>query len=157
MKLVYMPPGALIPYEKNAKEHPEKQIAALAKVITEFGFDQPIVVDQNNVIIKGHGRRLAALRLKLEEVPVVVRDIASNDARFLRVADNKVNSLEWDAVAVKHELQELSALDFDLDLTLFETAEIAALENIEERSMAGSIAITLGDTTHECPTCNYKW
>jgi len=64
----------ITPFHKNMKLHPEEQIVKLAFQIQEHGFDQPIVVDKDMVIIKGHGRWLAAKYLKLKKVPVVVRD-----------------------------------------------------------------------------------
>lgn len=69
------------PYKKNAKNHPPEQINALAKSIKEFGFNQPIVIDKNNVIIVGHGRYEAAKVLGLEEVPVIVADLDEERAR----------------------------------------------------------------------------
>ena len=66
------------PYEKNAKKHPDKQVIQVAASIQEFGFNQPIVVDKNNVIIVGHGRYLAARMLGLEKAPVITLDFTEN-------------------------------------------------------------------------------
>jgi ParB-like chromosome segregation protein Spo0J len=63
------------PYEKNAKKHPKKQVEQVAKSIKSFGFNQPIVVDKNNVVIVGHGRLEAAKFLNLEDVPVITVDL----------------------------------------------------------------------------------
>lgn len=81
----------LIPYSKNAKRHPAEQVRLIANSIREFGFQQPIVVDKHNVVIIGHGRLLAAKRLKIAEVPVVIADELTEDQiKALRLADNKV-------------------------------------------------------------------
>ena len=70
MNIEYLRPNELIPYGKNAKRHPAKQVRLIANSIKQFGFRQPIVVDKDNVVVIGHGRLLAAKRLRLEQVPV---------------------------------------------------------------------------------------
>lgn len=103
----------LIPYELNSKVHDEKQVEKIAKSIQEFGWDQPIVVDSDGVIIKGHGRRMAALKLGLAKVPVLVRDDLSPDqVRAARLADNRVAVGDIDAELLQ---KELASLDFDLE------------------------------------------
>lgn len=104
---------ALIPYELNSKVHDEKQVQKIAKSITQFGWDQPIVVDGDGVIIKGHGRRLAAIQLGLKEVPVLVRDdLDPEQVRAARLADNRVALSDIDTDLLR---QELADLNFDLD------------------------------------------
>lgn len=101
------------PYKLNAKIHDQKQVERIAKSIAEFGWDQPLVVDSEGVIIKGHGRRLAALHLGLTHVPVLVRDDLTEDqARAARLADNRVALGDIDSDLLQ---QELANLDFDLD------------------------------------------
>jgi len=103
----------LIPYELNSKIHDEKQVEKIAKSIQEFGWDQPIVVDCNGVIIKGHGRRLAAIKLGLAKVPVLVRhDLTEEQVRAARLADNRVAVGDIDAELLQ---KELASLDFDLE------------------------------------------
>lgn len=95
----------LIPYEMNAKQHPEDQVRKLATAISKFGWTQPIVVWKNGEIIAGHGRRLAAISLGLKKVPVVVRsDLSKAEADALRLADNKVTSTTYDEMMVQDEL-----------------------------------------------------
>lgn len=104
--------GTVHPYELNAKIHDVKQVERIAKSIREFGWDQPIVVDADGVIIKGHGRRLAALSLGLTQVPVWVRDdLTPAQVRASRLADNRVavGDLNTDVLQ-----QELADLEFDL-------------------------------------------
>lgn len=82
------------PYELNAKIHSEEQVAKIAESIARFGWDRPIVVDKNGVIIKGHGRRLAAIKLGLIEVPVLVRDdLNEEQVKAARLADKDRHSV----------------------------------------------------------------
>lgn len=123
---------SITPYIQNTKKHPTEQIDRLAGSIAEFGWDQPIVVDGDGVIIKGHGRREAALRLGLKEVPVVVRtDLSPAQVKAARIADNKVAESEWDVGALTLELQDLDG-ELDLGLLGFEPDELAALLNPEQ-------------------------
>lgn len=100
------------PYEKNAKLHTEEQVASIAKSIQTYGFDQPIVVDGEGVIIKGHGRRLAALHLGMSKVPVIVRtDLTANEANASRLADNRVAQGDVDTDLLQSELEEIASHD----------------------------------------------
>ena len=72
MKVEYFSPDELIPYDKNAKQHTPTQVEKIANSIKRFGWQQPIVVDRNKVVIIGHGRLLAAKQLMLDLVPVVL-------------------------------------------------------------------------------------
>ena len=106
--------GSLKPYPKNAKKHPKKQIEQVANSIKEFGFNQPIVVDKNNVVIVGHGRLEAAKLLKMKEVPTLQVDLTEEQAKAYRLADNKLNESDWEMDLVIDELKELSEGMFDL-------------------------------------------
>ena len=119
-------PDTLIPYSNNAKEHPEEQVKKIASSIKNYGWDQPIVVDGENEIIKGHGRLQAAELLGLDEVPVITReDLTEAEAKAARIADNKTAESEWDEDLLTTELEILDE-DFDVDLedTGFEQEEI---------------------------------
>jgi len=121
-------PAALIPYEKNAKVHSAEQIAKVAASIAEFGFDQPIVVDGQGVIIKGHARREASLQLGLPRVPVVVRtDLSPTQVKAARLADNKIAESPWDEALLREELQQLEDQDFALDLVGFSDEDLRGL------------------------------
>lgn len=106
------------PYPKNAKKHPKKQIQQVANSIKEFGFNQPIVIDKDNVVIVGHGRLEAAKLLGLKDVPVIQVDLTEERAKAYRLADNKLNESEWDMDLVIEELKGLS--EEMLDLTGFD-------------------------------------
>ena len=97
------------PYDRNAKIHSPEQVEKLAKAIKAFGWTQPIVVDANGVIIAGHGRRLAAIHLGRRKVPVLCRrDLTQAQANALRLADNRVTSVEYDMSMVQDELRRIS-------------------------------------------------
>lgn len=102
------PIESITPYKKNAKKHPKKQVGQIANSIKEFGFNQPIVIDKEGVIIVGHGRYEAAKELGLTEVPVLEVDLTEEQAKAYRLADNKLNESEWDMGLVIEELKGLS-------------------------------------------------
>jgi DNA modification methylase len=110
--------GLIKPYEKNAKKHPAKQIKQVAESIKAFGFNQPIVVDKNGVIIVGHGRYEAAKLLGLKDVPAIKVNLTDEQAKAYRLADNKLNESEWDMGLAIEELKGLS--DELIDLTGFD-------------------------------------
>lgn len=122
---------ALIAYERNAKLHPKKQLQQIANSIREFKFINPIIIDANNVIIAGHGRFEAAKLLGLKEVPTITVDHLSDaQVKAYRMADNQLTmNSGYDMDLIKVELGELARLDldFDLEITGFETAEIDIL------------------------------
>ncbi len=128
-EIILCDPNELIPYNKNSKTHPDYQIERLAKNFNEFGFDQPIVVDGNNVIIKGHGRRLAALKAGLAEVPVIIRtDLTETQIKAARIADNKLAETDWDIDFLKEDLSDLLEEDFDLDFIGFSDDDLADMD-----------------------------
>jgi len=97
------------PYSKNAKKHPKKQIEQVAKSIEEFGMNQQIVVDNDGVIIVGHGRFAALQMLGWDVKPewIKVVDLTEQQAKAYRLADNKLNESDWDMELVIEELKEL--------------------------------------------------
>lgn len=102
------------PYGKNAKKHPDDQVLMIANSIKEFGFNQPIVVDKEGVIIVGHGRYLAAHFLGMDQVPVLELDLDEEKVKAYRLADNKLNESDWDMQLVIQELKDLSMPMLDL-------------------------------------------
>jgi len=116
------------PYARNARVCPENAIAKVAASLTEFGWRQPIVVDEGGVIIAGHTRLLAAQRLGLETVPVhVAAGLTPEQVKAYRLMDNRsAQETSWDEELLPLELSELAGLDFDLALTGFEPDELAA-------------------------------
>jgi ParB-like chromosome segregation protein Spo0J len=119
----------LIPYVRNARTHSEDQVAQIAASIAEFGFVNPILIGSDDVIVAGHGRLLAARRLGLAEVPVIVLDhLSEAQHRALVIADNKLaENAGWDETMLRAELAALHDEDFDLDLLGFAEAELGRL------------------------------
>lgn len=104
------------PYPQNAKKHPKEQIDHIANSIRQFGWQQPIVLDNENVVIIGHGRLAAAKKLKLKEVPCCyASDLTEEQVKALRLADNKTNESEWDFDLLEEELTDI----FDIDMSDF--------------------------------------
>lgn len=123
----YRAPESLTPYVKNAKKHTVEQIDKIAGQIASFGFDQPIVVDTSGVIIKGHGRREAAIRLGLTRVPVIVTDLTEHEAMASRIADNKVAISDFDKDLLRFDIHTLDQYNIDLKLTAFDKWELDLL------------------------------
>jgi len=107
-QIYFLPTTALKPYYQNVKTHDRKNVADIANLLARYDFDQPIVVDANNVIIKGHGRYMAALYANRKLVPVIVRDdLTPEQVQASRIADNRVFELgETDFDVVKSELAD---------------------------------------------------
>ena len=116
------------PYDKNPRLN-DDAVEVVAKSIREFGFRQPIVVDEDGVIIIGHTRLKAAKSLGLSEVPVhVARGLSLEQVKALRIADNQTATIaEWDYDLLPIELSELRGMDFDLGLLGFDSDELAQL------------------------------
>lgn len=125
--IIMVDPAKITPYAKNAKKHTAKQIEKLAGLIAAFGFDQPILIDSDGIIVKGHGRREAAIRLGLKEVPCIVSELDEYQNMANRMADNAVVSLEYDEDMLKFDLGTLARQDFDLQLTGFDTGKLETL------------------------------
>ena len=126
MRIKQLPIDDIIPYARN----PRKNDIAVQKVATsihEFGFRQPIVVDEDHVIICGHTRHKAALSLGLDKVPVhVATGLTKAQVRAYRLADNRAGQeSSWDDDLLKFELSDLNDLNFDLSLMGFDESEIA--------------------------------
>lgn len=140
----------LIPYDKNAKIHTETQIESLAKVIKSQGWDVPIVVDKDGVIIKGHGRRLAAIHMGLKEVPVICRtDLTPAQVRAARLSDNRVALTDFDTTMIREEIAALNTEGFDVSLMGFDTKEIDMM--IKDLDSVDTGAFEVPDQPEEKP------
>jgi DNA modification methylase len=128
-KVERRPIDALIPYARNARTHSEEQVAQIAASIREWGWTVPVLVDETGGIIAGHGRVMAARKLGLPEVPVMVAAGWSEAQRRAYVlADNKLAlNAGWDTAMLAEELKGLADLGFDAALTGFSADELAAL------------------------------
>lgn len=125
------------PYDKNQKKHPDKQLKQIARSIKEFGWQQPIVVDKNGIIIVGHGRYFAYIKYKVEmglpEPRIEVADkLNEEQVKAYRLADNKLNESDWDMEFVVEELRELNLKGFDIDLTGFDRDLLIELDKNDD-------------------------
>jgi ParB family chromosome partitioning protein len=123
----------LIPYGNNSRTHSDEQITQVASSIKEFGFTNPILIDEDNGIIAGHGRLLASKKLNLDEVPCIVLDGLSEAQRKAYViADNQLAlNAGWDLDQLRFEVETLQDDDFDLSLLGFDDDVITKLLDID--------------------------
>lgn len=158
---------ALIPYENNPRNN-ENAVEAVAGSIREFGFKNPIIVDQNNVIVAGHTRLLAAKELGLKEVPTIIADdLTTEQINAYRLVDNKTNELaQWDIDMLERELSEIDNIDMEefgfddlpdleLDKVIEDDFEDEELDHEEPISQPGEIyqlgshRLMVGDSTNK--------
>lgn len=120
---------SLIPFARNARTHSDEQVAQIAASITEWGWTTPILVDEQSNVIAGHGRLLAARKLGMQDVPVVVAEGWSDAKRRAYVlADNKLAlNAGWDDAMMALEMASLQADEFDLSLLGFSEDELVGL------------------------------
>ena len=159
-EIKYLPIDQIIPYENNPRKN-EKAVEMAARSIEEFGFNVPLLIDKNNVIIAGHTRYKAALELQIKELPCIVLDLDDNLARQYRIIDNKTSDLSsWDYEKLTYEMDSVPEMDFS----------IFGLNNEEETEEEGQVTgsldegveLDLGDYEDdqfeiECPYCGFKW
>ena len=129
LKIIYQNLRDIRPYSRNARLHNDKHVCQIANSITEFDFTNPLLVDEDNVLLAGHGRLLAAKKLGLDSVPCVRIDYLTDaQKRAYRITDNQLTiNGDWDRDLLGLELKDLSDLDFNLDVIGFETAELDVL------------------------------
>ena len=115
MQIIKKSVKELIPYARNSRTHGDEQISQIMASITEFGFTNPILIDEKNEIIAGHGRLVASQRLKLENVPcIVLSGLTEAQKKAYVIADNKIAiNAGWDEDLLKLELIELDEIGFD--------------------------------------------
>ena len=127
MEIVMRKVSELTPYGLNAKKHDDKQVANVANSIKRFGWQQPIVIDEQDVVVIGHCRLMAAKKLGLKEVPVTVASgLTEDEIKELRIADNKTNESPWDLGLLAEDIEGLDFDGFELNfdfLTIEETKE----------------------------------
>lgn len=129
MQLETRPVESLVPYANNARVHSDSQVSQIARSIREFGFNNPVLIDENGGIIAGHGRVMAANELGMSKVPVIVlAHLSESQKRAYILADNKIQlSATWDIDKLSDELQALVDQDFGLEAIGFSDAELDAI------------------------------
>jgi ParB family transcriptional regulator, chromosome partitioning protein len=129
LKINYLPTDQLIPYINNSRTHTEAQVKQIAASIREFGFTNPILVDEGHTIIAGHGRVMAAEVLAIDKVPtILLAGLTEAQKKAYVIADNKLAlNAGWDIETITAELQALDDLNFNLDLIGFDHDELKEL------------------------------
>lgn len=133
LQVVYKPVADLIPYANNSRTHSDEQVTQVAASIKEFGFTNPVLIDEKNGIIAGHGRLMAAKKLELEQVPTITLvGLTEAQRKAYIIADNQLalNS-GWDLDTLRVEFERLEELDFDLSLIGFEDDVVEKLLDID--------------------------
>jgi len=150
LQVVTWPVDRLIPYARNARTHSDEQVAQIAASIAEFGWTNPILAGSDGIIIAGHARLLAARKLGMTEVPVIVLDhLTETQRRALVLADNRLAlNAGWDEEMLRVELESIRDDGFDLELTGFSDDELEDLLREPEQVVAGN---TDEDSVPEAP------
>lgn len=125
-KLEYLPVSDLLAYELNSRTHSKEQISQIAASISEFGFTNPVLIDQDRGIIAGHGRVEAAKQIRMDLVPCIrLSHFTEAQRKAYVIADNKLAlNAGWDDALLKSEIEALQMMDFDIDLLGFDASEI---------------------------------
>mgnify|MGYP003649426159 FL=1 len=125
LSIEYRATGEIIPYINNSRTHSEQQVQQVAASIKEFGFTNPILIDQDGGIIAGHGRLLAAQMLRMDEVPTITLEgLTEAQRKAYVIADNKLAlNAGWDFELLKIEIEKMG--DFELSLLGFDDQELA--------------------------------
>jgi ParB-like chromosome segregation protein Spo0J len=156
MQLTYINTRELVPYAKNSRTHSAEQVAQIAASIEEFGFTNPVLIDDGSGIIAGHGRVMAAQKLKLDKVPCIrLAHLTDTQRRAYIIADNKLAmNAGWDHAMLSAELADLREIDFDLDLLGFDGDEIESILNpVEPEQSEPSDQESEEKEPIECPHC----
>ena len=122
LTVIYKPIGDLIPYARNSRTHSDVQVAQIAASIKEFGFTNPVLIDEEGGIIAGHGRVLGARKLGMDEVPTITLEgLTKTQRQAYVIADNKLAlNAGWDEELLKLEIEELDGEGFDISLLGFD-------------------------------------
>jgi DNA modification methylase len=150
LQVVRWPVERLLPYARNARTHSDEQVAQIAASIAEFGWTNPILACGDGVVIAGHARLLAARKLGITEVPVIILDhLSESQRRALVIADNRLAlNAGWDEEMLRVELDALREDDFNLDLLGFDEDELEALLSEPDSEVTGN---TDDDAVPETP------
>lgn len=134
MRITHKAVDSLIPYARNSRTHSGEQVTQIASSIKEFGFTNPVLIDEDDGIIAGHGRLMAARKLDMEKVPCIkLTGLSEAQKRAYIIADNKLAlNAGWDEEMLRIELGDLADMDFDLELTGFSLDEIEDLQTEPE-------------------------
>lgn len=134
LKIEYLPVGKLLRYAKNSRTHSDEQVEQLVNSIREFSFTNPVLIDEKNELIAGHGRLAAAEILEMDKVPAIrLSNLSEKQKKAYRIADNKLAlNAGWDMQLLAEEVKELMDDDFDIDLLGFNDAELDEMLSDEQ-------------------------
>lgn len=134
LKIEYLPVGKLLRYAKNSRTHSDEQVEQLVNSIREFGFTNPVLIDEKNELIAGHGRLAAAEILEMDKVPAIrLSNLSEKQKKAYRIADNKLAlNAGWDMQLLAEEVKKLMDDDFDIDLLGFNDAELDEMLSDEQ-------------------------
>ena len=161
-----IPTADLIPYARNSRTHSDEQVAQIMASIREFGFCNPVLIDETGMIIAGHGRVLAATRMKLETVPCLrLSHLTDAQKRAYVIADNRIAlSSGWDEEMLANELSDLNADEFDMALLGFDADELAKLLEFEDKqddeppeSSSSEVDTDSFEMQCKCPRCQFEF
>jgi len=160
MKTILKKTSDIKPYINNPRK--QLNVDKVADSIKEFGFQQPIVVDNNNIIIVGHTRYQAAKQLKLKKVPVVIADLSKIQAKAYRIADNKLAQDNfWDLDKLQIELNDIFKNDYAILNTGFDKDELYNFLNKSPKINNDIDNTEIIDSdlkaSHKCPSCGYEF
>lgn len=165
LKINYRGTADLIPYVNNSRTHSEQQVQQVASSIKEFGFTNPILIDESDVIIAGHGRLLAAQKLKLDEVPTITLEgLTEAQRKAYVIADNQLAlNADWDIDELKVEVERLTELDFNLNLLGFDDDTLQNLTDTFEPNFDPATEEEQGQLDEldpkyvDCPHCGKEF
>ena len=161
-----IPTAELVPYARNSRTHSDEQVAQIAASIREFGFCNPVLIDAEGTIIAGHGRVMAATRMKLETVPCLrLSHLTDAQKRAYVLADNRIAlSSGWDEAMLANELSDLHADEFDMALLGFDADELAKLLEFEIKedeeppeSSSSEVDTDSFEMQCKCPRCQFEF
>lgn len=156
LRIEYLPVEALTPYEHNARQHADEDVSAIVASIKEFGFDDPIGIwGEDNVIVEGHGRLMAAQQIGMQTVPVIRLDhLTDEQRRAYALAHNRTAELsKWDETVKALELAKVTEIDMSL-FGFAATAEIPEEAEAIDLDEAEGKGASDGTTCH-CPKCGF--
>lgn len=163
----YVSISMIKPYKNNPRKN-ERAVSKVAESIKAFGFNVPILIDENNEIIAGHTRLLAAEKLEMNEVPcIVVKGLTQEQRARYRLIDNKTNELaSWDYELLMEELEDLEGIE-EIDMSVFEFFTKKDNEHVKtaeklDSNLDDGVEIDLSDFEdeafeNECPYCGFRW
>lgn len=160
LKVVYKEVSALVPYSSNSRTHSDEQVSQVAASIQEFGFTNPILVDEQCGIIAGHGRLMASKKLGLEKVPTItLSGLSEAQKKAYVIADNKMAlNAGWDFYLLGVELAALDDINFDLRKIGFSDKELMDIIGDVDEVLIDSFAdVTESTLAHQCPKCGFEF